>query len=169
MNQNYEKKGELWESQAEAVRLTGLPRRTLKEWIDKGKISQSKSGYVNVIEVFQKNDERKQREIDRLKGNTEENPQKRLTLAQCRKIEAEAKLREFELRRLEGELLPLAEAIADFETALIAAKSKLLALPTRLSLQLSGLDNPREISQVLEDVICEALAALSAEFAEAEE
>jgi hypothetical protein len=98
------------------------------------------------------------------------NPQKRLTLAQCRKIEAEAKLREFELRRLEGELLPLAEAIADFETALIAAKSKLLALPTRLSLQLSGMGGqPREIAQLLEDVICEALAALSAEFAEAEE
>jgi hypothetical protein len=28
---------------------------------------------------------------------------------------------------------------------------------------------PREIAQLLEDVICEALAALSAEFAEAEE
>ena len=162
-----EKKGELWESQAETVRLTGIPRRTLKEWIDQKQIAQSKSGYVNVIEVFRKDVDRKKREIDRLKERREgsENPQQRLTLAQCRKIEAEASLKELELEKAKGELIDFREAQGDLETAFLSARAKLLGIPTRLSLQLSGLSDPKAIAALLTSTIDEALESLSTDFA----
>jgi hypothetical protein len=166
-----EKKGELWESQAETVRLTGIPRRTLKEWIDQRQIAQSKSGYVNVIEVFRKDVDRKKREIDRLKERTDrgENPQQRLTLAQCRKVEAEASLKELELEQAKGELIDFKEAQGDLETAFLSARSKLLGIPSRLSLQLSGLSDPKAIAALLTEVIDESLEALATDFANSDQ
>lgn len=164
------KKGELWESQAEAVRQTGIPRRTLKEWIDQGVITQSKSGYVNLVEIFKRDVDRKKKEIDRLRNKTSaDNPQNRLTVAQCRKLEAEASLRELELEKARGELIDFSEALRDFQTAFLSARSKLLGIPTKLSLQLSTLTDPKAIDALLTAAIDESLESLAADFANSEE
>jgi hypothetical protein len=159
----------LWLPQVEAAKLTETPSRTLRDWIAKEAIAVNADREVDVVEIFLLKQEKQRQEIEKLGSKPNGNDAQRLLEAQARKTLAEAKLREFELARLEGEFIALSEAIADFESALTAVKQKLLALPTRLSLQLSGMTEPKGISKVLDDVIYEALQALSVEFARAGE
>jgi hypothetical protein len=163
----------LWETQAEAVRVTGVSRRTIKEWIDQKNIEQNPDGLVDLVIIFQRDIARKQKLIDRLKLQKEEqeteNPNQRLLLAKCRTEEAVAGLKELELQKLRGEVINFSEALEQFQTALLTTRARFLALPSRMALQLAGISEPKTIAAILTQAIDECLQELAVEFANSRE
>jgi hypothetical protein len=159
----------LWQTQAEAVRVTGVSRRTIKEWIDQKNIEQNDNGLVDLVVIFQRDIARKQKLIDRLKSQKEEqeteNPNQRLLLAKCRTEEAQAGLKELELQKLRGEVINFTEALEQFQTALLTTRARFLALPSRMALQLAGTSEPKEVAAILTQAIDECLQELAVEFA----
>lgn len=158
-----------WQSQAEAVRLTGVSRRTIKEWIDNKSIEQNKAGYVDIVEIFQRDVARKKKEIDRLKDKPDnpENPNHRLLLAKCRTEEAQAGLKELELQKLRGEVIDFEQAESEFNTAVLTTRSRILAVPSRLALPLSPALDPKQVAAKISDALHEALEELSVGFIDA--
>lgn len=88
-------------------------------------------------------------------------PAKKLQ-AEIRKLEAEAAIKELDLEERKGGLVAYGEAKNTFGNVLMQAKSKFLSIPARLSLELSGMSDPRLIAALLQSVIDEALNDLSA-------
>jgi len=160
----------IWESQRSAARITGVPVRTIENWIEAKRITANGINYVNLIEVFQVELERKRSELGRLKDKPEnsedgENPSHRLLKAQCRKTEAEAGLKEFELQKMRGEVIDFSQALEQFQTALLTTRARFLALPSRMAMPLAGIGEPKTIAALLTQAIDECLQELSVEFA----
>ena len=156
----------LWESQRAAARMTGVPVRTIENWIESKRIAANGINYVNVIEVFQVELERKRQEIDRLKDKPDnpENPNHRLLLAKCRTEEAQAGLKELELQKLRGEVIDFEQAESEFNTAVLTTRSRILAVPSRLALPLSPALDPKQVAAIIGDALHEALEELSVGF-----
>jgi phage terminase Nu1 subunit (DNA packaging protein) len=156
---------ESWGSIPEVGRVTGVPSRTIENWKANGIIPVNQFNEVGVFAVFKQDLSRKEEEIDRLKGNS---PTKdlgeRLTLAQCRKIEAEADLKELELEKAKALLIEIKEVESTLSHVLTTVKSRIAALPARVASQVSGMTEPRAIAALLTKVLDEALNELSALF-----
>lgn len=153
----------LWRNQTQAVRVTGVPQRTLSNWINSGEIDV-KACKVDVIAIFKKEVARKKEEIERLKNsiNTSENPNVRLTLAQCEKLEVETKLKKIELAKVEGDLIAVSEVESDLLDVSQRVKSKFLSLPS-LAPKLAGIEDPRAIAELLKNYADQTLAELQFE------
>ncbi len=164
MNQ---KKLELWASQSAVSKKTGIPVRTIENWIRGSVVAVNERSQVDLVEVMLRDGERKDKEIERLTNATSEeggNPQHQLMRAQTRKLLIECDLKQLELDKAKGQVIDFEEALADFQTALLTTRAKFLALPARVSMQLAGMSEPKKINQLLTDVIDECLTALSVEF-----
>lgn len=88
--------------------------------------------------------------------------------AEIRKLSVESDSREFDLAIKRGEFVPLEEAIADLTTALTICRSRFLAMPSKLATSLGGLNNPKEISAILEEEIHQNLQAIAENLAKYE-
>lgn len=73
--------------------------------------------------------------------------------------------KEFDLKIKKGEYILLSEVLDDFKNALAICRSKLLALPHRHAMELSGVSEPKKIAATLTDSIDEALQAIADEMA----
>lgn len=154
----------LWRSQAQAVKITGVPQRTISNWINSGDI-EVKACKVDVIAIFKKEVARKKEEIERLNKsiNSSDNPQVRLTLAQCEKLEVETKLKKIELAKVEGNLIDINQVESDLLDVSQRVKAKFLSLPS-LAPKLAGIDEPRAIADLLKTYADQTLAELQFEF-----
>jgi hypothetical protein len=159
----------VWVSQAEAARVTGIPARTIREWVSNRSIAIGEKSMVDLIELFWRERERKQKKIQRLKNGTSNEPKVRLALAQCRKIEADAALREYELKDLRERFISLKEAIADLDIARELAQERFSKIPDMVAETIAQLEDPRSIEKVLEDAVYQALADLQNDFIRAGE
>lgn len=88
----------------------------------------------------------------------------RLYLAQCRRTEAEANIKELEFNTKNGLMMPAKDAIEVIEVSFTTVRDKLLGMPYRMALELSGMTEPTEISARLDEVIRETLEDLSHDF-----
>lgn len=159
----------VWRSQAQVSRVTGVPVRTIANWVQSQAIAVSGTE-VDVIEVFQKEVERKKEEIEQIKRKVDssENPQVRLTLAQCEKLETETELKKLELGKAKGELMPIADVERDLTAVLFTTRSKFLSLPS-LAPQLAEIDDPRAIADLLKRFADQTLEELRFEYLAIEE
>jgi hypothetical protein len=81
--------------------------------------------------------------------------------AKVRKYEAEARLAEMKVLELEGTLVQAEVVQRQWSDAINRAKSKFMALPDRLALELSQQGDPAIVRARLQEVIVEALSELS--------
>lgn len=81
--------------------------------------------------------------------------------AKLRKLTAEAALAEIELERERGRLVEIDEVARQVTAMLTNVRAKLLALPTKTSGLVLGLQTQREIKEVLDDAVREALDELA--------
>jgi phage terminase Nu1 subunit (DNA packaging protein) len=143
----------------------GVSQRTIREWASKGLIVKTgKDSYelasadLHFINTLRNDLERSKNQID------PDNPQTRLLIAQCRKTEAEAGLKELELEQTRNGLISIKEVEETLAHVLTITKSRLNCLPSRVASELSGMTEPRKISAKLQAVIDEALNELSRGF-----
>jgi hypothetical protein len=140
-----------------------VPVRTIQNWLDRGLISTNEAGEVDAIEVLKRDRDRQREAADR-QAEKQSNPQQELMRAQAEKLKVETAIKKIQLQKLEGEIISLSEVLFDFDNALAICRSRLLALPARLALELSGMNDPKPINQLLTDCIDEALWAITEEF-----
>jgi hypothetical protein len=154
----------LWRTQAQTARITGVPSRTIESWV-KNRTIETNATKVDVIEVFQREVDRKKAEIEqvRKKIDTSENPQVRLTLAQCEKLETETELKKLELGKIKGELMAIADVERDLTSVLFTTRSKFLSLPS-LAPQLAEISDPRAIADLLKRFADQTLEELRFEY-----
>jgi phage terminase Nu1 subunit (DNA packaging protein) len=81
--------------------------------------------------------------------------------ARARLIKATANLRELELEREEGRLLPIDHIKVQWERIVVVFKNKILSLPSKLPQKLIGLTELGEIKNLIEREVYEALSELS--------
>lgn len=156
---------EFWVSGDFLAQRLDVDQRTIQRWAKDGKFRRRNRDEFDlvsadhwVISDLREKLEKEKNSADSFKGRDA------LVSAQTRKFEAEAKLKELEYDQKTGQLIEVEEAIAEIKDAFARIKSKLTALPARLALELSGMNDPKNISGLLESVIDESLQELSAEF-----
>jgi phage terminase Nu1 subunit (DNA packaging protein) len=81
--------------------------------------------------------------------------------ARLRKELALAGMRELQLREREGQLIEVQQCKEIWANAALTIRSKLLAMPTRLALQLVGMRTPGQAEAVVKVAIYETLNELS--------
>jgi len=134
-------------------RVTGIPEKTLYNLRKRGIVPEStdievlvKSMIIYYKDLLNKKEQRS--------GDPLVEQKIRLTEAQANKFEIENQLKMGDLVEAKG--------IEDVWTrAVLATKSRLLLIPSKLSFQLGKEDNPLLIQQILEAEIFEALQELS--------
>lgn len=141
----------------------GVSRPTIGNWVrEKPSIKVGNNQYnlgecdLYVIEV-------KDNEIKKLKSaNGKDND--RLYLANCEFKETETALKKLELAQKQGLLVPLDEVVQDIEASFTSVQVKLMGLPDRLALELSGMQEPSQIRERLEQIMRETLEDLNSQF-----
>ena len=96
-----------------------------------------------------------------------DNPKAKLQLqklqAEVEERKAIARMKNMEADLMEGKLINAKEALVEWQNAIANVKAKLIAIPTKTALELSGLISPEDMQFRLTQVINEALAELSNE------
>ena len=143
----------------------GVDLRTVQRWAKSGLIERlERDSYVLASsDLYFINKLRG--DIDRfsatsLDENSDNLPARKLR-AEIRKLEAEAAIKELDLEERKGTQVSFVDVVKDFGNVIMNVRSKFLSIPARLSLELSGMTDPRLIAALLQSVIDEALNDLS--------
>lgn len=145
---------------AECAEISGVSVRTIERWASSGTVKTGKHGY-GLVSILLERQRRLIEERDRAKESIEQK-QDRLYIAKCRKLEAEARMKELEADEMEGQLVNASQVIEQWQNLIVRCRSKLLSIPSRLALELAGKEPP-EIKLRLTEVVDEALVELSSD------
>jgi phage terminase Nu1 subunit (DNA packaging protein) len=151
----------------ELGQILGVSGRTIETWADKEFLlrSNNRQGFDLVTGAGYRISDLTEK-IEKAKNNSEDG--KRLYVAQCRKTEAEASVKELELEEKKGNLIPINEAVNEIKDAFVRVRARMVAIPTRLAPELAGITDPQQVAARLQSVIDEALNELSTTFLEQE-
>lgn len=145
------------------------PVRTIENWAVAGQIKQDDRGKYGLISAFKyqlqatskklEKVESKLAEAEADKDELKQMAATRKLVAEADKEEAIAAIKQLELKKLQGELVNTEEANAVWGDHVSKARAKLLNIPAKMALELSGLE-PQGIQARLTIVIDEALIEL---------
>lgn len=146
-------------SAAEVAKIVGVHYRTVENWAAQEYLERSEGKY-GLISALSYRIVQLQAEVVGLKDN----PKAELQLQKLKEEVAErraiARIKNMEADLLEGKLVDAEEAMDAWKNAIAKTKAKLIGLPAKLALELSGMDKPEEIQAKLTQVIDEALVEL---------
>jgi DNA-binding transcriptional MerR regulator len=132
--------------------LTGIPQGTIKDWQSKGWVPKNPSEIEGIKAICHTLKEH---------AGTAAIRSKTLEEAKLKLIEAQREKLELELAVTRGELVRSAEVVSVWSNYVVATKTKLLGLPSKLAYELAGIDDPIKLQNRLEEEINELLAELS--------
>lgn len=139
-------------SLTELASIFDVTERTIQTWAAKACGGKKKVYDVRVLAKWRCR--QLEEEIQRLRlesGNS----------AKVRKYEAEARLAEMKVLELEEVLVRSEDVQREWGDAIARAKSKFMALPDRLALELSQQTEPKLVRDRLQEVVIEALTELA--------
>jgi phage terminase Nu1 subunit (DNA packaging protein) len=137
---------------------------TVNKWVESGKVSTDSDGRRNEQQVLIALLDAKDAEIERQKSlKTVGDLREEIDKAKLRKILLEGDIIELQRDKEKGELIRLDEAIIERKDTDTRIKQKLLSLPSRISLELSGISDPIEIQKILDEFVRELLLELHTE------
>ena len=164
---------EIYLSAAEVAEHLDISYRTIENWAASRKINQDDRGKYGLISAFNCQIQQLKQENVRFSESLDEcrlaldQPE---TSAKIRKLKAEAdkeealaRIKNMEADKLAGKLVDAESALNAWKNAIANAKAKLINIPAKLALELSGLDKPEDIQARLAQVIDEALIELGSE------
>ncbi len=164
---------EIYLSGKELGQYINKPVRTIENWAAAGRIQQNELGRYGLISAFKYQLESLEVKLTRTKLLLEEAQDKaseetkdikeRKLKAEADKEEALARIKNMEADKLAGKLVDAEEVLTAWKNAIANAKAKLINIPAKLALELSGLDKPEDIQARLAQVIDEALIELGSE------
>lgn len=163
---------EYWLTAANLGEILGCSYRTVENWAANNKIKQNSRGQYGVISAFEYKIEQLEDKIAQkdefIAQINEDSPNRKKAVLCNLKLEAEietqkaiAEIKKLELAKLNESMVDAEEVLLAWQNLIASCKAKFLALPAKLALELSGLDNPEEIQSRLTSVIYEALTELS--------
>jgi|TARA_Y100000310_G_C20693733_1_gene824048 phage terminase Nu1 subunit (DNA packaging protein) len=138
-------------TQTETAKRLMISRETLLRYIKEGKLNRYEGSKIDEDEL---------REY--VKRNKPANAPV-LSREKARHEKYKADLAELELKRRRGDLLEVEEIKKDWCRMVTACKSRLLAIPAKVSPQLPGCENAREMERMIKQHINQALEELSNE------
>ena len=138
-----------------------LSINTLNKWVAGGNV-KTKEGLRSLLDTAIALCGKLHRENERLKSEAAPSDELReeIDRARLRKLLLEGDIIEIDRDEKQGKLIAVEEAIAEIEDGFTRVKTKLMALPDRLALEISGLSDPTEIRGILADTVREALQEL---------
>ncbi len=146
------------------------PVRTIENWAAAGNIQQDEKGKYGLISAFRYQLESLQVKLTRTKLLLEEaqdraseetkDIRERKLKAEADKEEALARIKNMEADKMAGKLVDAESALNAWKNAIANAKAKLINIPAKLALELSGLDSPEQIKARLTEAIDETLIEL---------
>lgn len=141
-------------SSKEIQALTGISDRTIRDWQSKGIIPKSESLQVviSAIVVHLK------KQVEEAKNK--ETKEDELYLEKVRLTRAQADKVELEIAEREGELVDGRETVLAWSSYILACRSRLLGMPTKLAHELAGVTVPTLVEQILKEAVDEALEEL---------
>lgn len=146
-------------SAAEVAKIVGVHYRTIENWAAQDHLQRENSKY-GLLSALQYRIEQLKEEIEEFKDN----PKAALSLQKLKhevdEREAIARIKRLEADKLEGLLIEREEVLSEWKNAIANVKAKMLAIPAKLALELSGLEKPEDIQLRLNQVIDEALIEL---------
>ncbi len=162
---------EIYLSARELGNYIDKPVRTIENWAAAGHVQQNEQGKYGLISAFKYQLESVEVKSARTKLLLEEAREKqneddkdvreRKLRAEADKEEALARIKTLEADKLEGKLVDAESVLIEWKNAIANAQAKFLSIPTKMALELSGIDKPELIAARLTQVIHEALNELA--------
>lgn len=152
---------EIYLSAAEVGKCVNTSFRNIQNWADNGHVTKNNNKYGLISAFKHQNSQLKQQlETHKSKFDTAELKLRKLQAETDKEI-AIARIRKLEADKMEGILVDAEQVGAAWKGYVLRCRAKLLSLPNKLALELSGIDNEAEIEQILQKTIDEALAELT--------
>ncbi len=146
-------------SAAEVAKIVGVHYRTVENWAAQEYLQRSEGKY-GLISALSYRIVQLSAEIAGLKDNPKAELQLQKLTQEVAERRAIARIKTMEADLLEGKLVDAQEAMDAWKNAIAKTKAKLIGIPAKLALELSGLDKPEEIQALLNRVIDEVLSEL---------
>lgn len=146
-------------SAAEVAKWVGVHYRTIENWAAQDYLER-KDGKYGLLSAFQYKIGVLEKELAGIKDNPKNELALQKLAADVETQKAIARIKNLEADEKAGKLVDADEVLVAWQNLIAGCKAKLLALPVKLALELSGLDNPEEIQGRLTSVIDEALKEL---------
>ena len=147
-------------SAAEVASYLDVGYRTIENWKAQGKI-ESKDGKYGLKSAIAYRIEQLNDELEAIKDDGSLELKKQKLIAEVDERKAIAKIKNLEAEKKEGILVEAEEVLNEWANFIQACKAKLIAVPSKLALELSGIDDPEAIQERLQEEIDTALTELS--------
>ena len=146
-------------SAAEVAKVVGVHYRTVENWAAQ-ELLERKDGKYGLISALKYRIGQLQEEVDGLRDNPKQELQLQKLAAEVEERKAIARMKNMEADLMAGKLVDAEDAMNAWKNAIANVKAKLLAIPAKLALELSGISSPKKIMARLRQVIDEALIEL---------
>lgn len=147
-------------SAAEVAKWVGVHYRTIENWAASEHLER-KDGKYGLLSAFKYKIERLERELNELKHNPLAELKQQKLAAEVDKEQAIARIKNLEADFKAGKLVDAEEVLLTWQNYIASCRAKFLAMPTKLALELSGMDEVGAIAQRLTEAIDEGLRDLS--------
>ncbi|MEM7756580.1 MAG: hypothetical protein AAF298_00410 [Cyanobacteria bacterium P01_A01_bin.40] len=144
--------------------------RTIQNWAAAGNLHQNSQGKYGLISAFKfkvgaiaQDLEKTKVLLDEARADYEgeyRSARNRKAIAEADRHEVLAEIKKLELEKLRGVLIDAEKVEETWSNLITTCGTKFAQLPAKLALQLSGMEIPEEIQQLLTDVIYECLSEL---------
>lgn len=153
---------EYYLSAAEVAKYAGVTYRTIENWAAQEFLSRDKGKY-GLISALQYRIKKLEAEVTGLKDNPKAELQIQKLTEEVAERKAIARIKNMEADLMAEKLVDAKEVLDAWKNEIINVRAKMLAIPSKMALELSGLDKPEDIQERLNRVIDEALIELSGE------
>ena len=146
-------------SAASVAKHVGVHYRTVENWAAQ-EFLERKDGKYGLISALRHRLQQLEAEVTGLRDNPKQELQLQKLAAEVEERKAIARIKNMEADKLAGQLVDAVEVLNEWKNRIANVRAKLLAIPAKVALELSGLSNPKKIMARLRQVIDEALNEL---------
>lgn len=146
-------------SAASVAKQVGVHYRTIENWASQGYLERSEGKY-GLISALKYRVGQLEAEVTGLKDNPKAELQLQKLREEVEERKAIARIKNMEADLMEGKLVDAEDVLNEWKNRINNVKAKLLAIPAKVALELSGLSSPKKIMARLRQVIDEALREL---------
>ena len=147
-------------SAAEVAKIVGVHYRTVENWAAQEYLER-KDGKYGLISALKYRIAQLTEEVDEIKNSPKQLLQTQKLRHEVTEREAISRIKVLEADKLEGKLVDAEEVLNASIEMNNKIKAKLIAIPAKLALELSGIDKPEDIQARLRQVVDETLMELS--------
>ena len=148
-------------SAVQVAEFVGVSYRTIENWSAQGFLTKDEQGKYGLLSALTHRISQLEKELENIKDNPHSALMLQKLVAEVDKEKAIARLKNLEADEKEGKLVAAEQVKQAWDNHNANCKAKLLSIPAKLALELSGVEKPEIIQNRLTEVIDEALLELA--------